>query len=55
MLHFSRRKEWFHTSYSLVIAMTSKNPSHRTGSNANTGKVSNLGKWESAVVGIRCG
>ena len=38
-----------------VIAMTSENPSHRTGSNANTGKVSNLGKWESAVVGIRCG
>jgi len=55
-LHFSRRrKECFHTSYSSVIAMTSENPSHHTGSNTNTGNVSNLGKWKSMLVGIRCG
>ena len=31
-LHFSmRRKEWFHTCYSSVLAMTRENPSHCSG------------------------
>jgi len=50
-----RRKEWLHTSNSTVIAITSEDASNSTGSNTNTGKISNLGKWEAKVVDISSG